>query len=468
MGFSKWTLVHLLLGLSISAPSAGQSLLQPLLAPVMDEVLDLPAIAGSVLGGAAPLVGELNPLLQTALLQNNLTQLSSDIFTKLTGLAGVLLKPVLPVPPILRPDTEAPKFGFNGEAHEVTTSDGYILTFFRVRNTSCSEYLAVVVLPPGILSNAASFIFLKENSLVYKLARQCYDVWLLTFRGYLFGRNHTTLSVNSAQFWDFYPYHWGAYDLPVQLEYVVNKTGSTKLRLMGVDQGGTAFFFMNHVHGPRYQRYVAGCYFWGPIGYLGHLSSLAFAAAALLRDVLTAVGATVLHNELVLFNPAVHSVVYNLCGRVSPLTCFYLFQILSGKSDEINYKLFPYMFANLLDSTSIYTVIYYLQQVGRFKYMAYLDYGKIENLKRYNQSTPVLVNLKATTALCAFYPLGRGTVVVTQDVLDTFRALSPSAQHVFKVLEKYNNVSPLFAIDTEGIYGPPMTQMLADIKQMQG
>lgn len=60
---------------------------------------------------------------------------------------------------------EAEKFGFVGEAYNVTTSDGYILGVFRVRSAQCSSYRAVVVMPPGILSNAATFIYVKENSL---------------------------------------------------------------------------------------------------------------------------------------------------------------------------------------------------------------------------------------------------------------------------------------------------------------
>ncbi|KAE8739662.1 hypothetical protein FOCC_FOCC014839 [Frankliniella occidentalis] len=298
------------------------------------------------------------------------------------------------------------------------------------------------------------------------MARRCYDVWLLTFRGYLFGRSHTTLSDKSAKFWDFYPYHWGAYDLPLQLEFVSNKTGSTKLRLMGVDQAGTALFFMNHVHGQRYQKLLAGCYLFAPIGYLGRLRSLAFATLALLRDVLTTVGATTLHNEFALMNPTVHSVLYNLCGRISPLTCFYLFQTLAGSSNEINYKLFPYAFANLLDSTSIYTMNYYFQQVGRLKYMAFFDYGEAENLRRYNRSTPENVNLAATTVPCSFYALRQGTVTVTDDIRDTFKALAPSAQSTIEELDNFNSVSPFVPVDADGLYGPPIRQMEADLRRL--
>ncbi|KAE8739660.1 hypothetical protein FOCC_FOCC014837, partial [Frankliniella occidentalis] len=139
--------------------------MQPLLSPIVGEVEKLLPIPGALIGALAPYTSVLNPLLQSAVLQNNLTQFSSDVVTSLTGLVGVLVNAALPVPPYIRPDSEAPKFGFSGEAYNVTTSDGYILGVFRVRNASCSAYRAVVVIPPGILSNAASFMYIKENSL---------------------------------------------------------------------------------------------------------------------------------------------------------------------------------------------------------------------------------------------------------------------------------------------------------------
>ncbi|XP_034231031.1 gastric triacylglycerol lipase-like isoform X2 [Thrips palmi] len=433
------------------------------LSPVVEVVTGLAPIPGALLGAVAPHTDVLNPLLQSALLQNNITQFSSDIVTSLTAVVGLVANALLPVPPYLRPDQEAPKFGFVGEAYNVTTSDGYILGVFRVRSGTCRSYRSVVIIPPGVLSNAASFIFLKENSLVYRLARECNDVWLLTFRGYIFGRGHTRLSDTSSEFWDYYQYHWGVYDLPAQIEFVYRKTNSTRMRYFGVDQSGTALLFMNHVHGQRYQRFLAATYLFAPIGYLGRLKSVVFATLAVLRDGLTAAGALVLHNEVAFMNPTIHSVLYNLCGRISPITCYYIFQILAGNSREINYPLFPYMFANLLDSISVTTINYYLQQVGKINYMAYFDYGPAENLRRYNRTTPENVNIAATTVPCNFYALGSDSVTVPEDVLATYRALAPSARASFQVLDKYSGVSGLFAVDTEGIYGPAIRRLNADL-----
>ncbi|XP_034253473.1 lipase member K-like [Thrips palmi] len=453
---------------AVSQSQAGpfDPLIEGLVGPVAEGAAGLLPIPFALIAKVSPYTSTLNPLLQSALLQNNFTQFSSDIVTNLSALFGVLAEAKLPVPPFLRPNIEAEKMGFVGEAYNVTTADGYILGVFRIRSGQCSSYRAVVVIPPGLLSNAATFIYVKENSLAYRLARRCFDVWLFTFRGYLFGRGHTHLRDTSSEFWDFYPYHWGAFDLPAQLEFVSNKTGSTRMRLMGVDQTATALLFMNHVHGQRYQRLLASCYIYAPFGYLGRLRSPLFTAMALGRDFLTAAGAVALHNELAFMNPVVHPVIYNLCGRISPITCDYLLQLLAGKTDQLDSAVFPYAFANLIDSISIRAMTYYLQQVGKIKYMAFFDYGFIENMKRYNRSTPENVNLEATTVPCSFYALGQATDSVQEDNLDTWHALAKSAQSTFEVLAKYNGIGPFVPVDTESIYGPAIRQLETDLTRL--
>ncbi|KAJ1526572.1 hypothetical protein ONE63_008159 [Megalurothrips usitatus] len=150
---------------AVADPDVITPAVQEVLDPVVEEVAGLAPIPGALIGALAPLTSELEPLLQSALLQNNLTQFSSDVVTKLSAVVAALANAALPVAPFLSPDKEAEKRGFLGEAYNVTTSDGYILGVFRIRSGQCSSYRAAVVLPPAILSNAATFIFIKDPSL---------------------------------------------------------------------------------------------------------------------------------------------------------------------------------------------------------------------------------------------------------------------------------------------------------------
>ena len=58
-------------------------------------------------------------------------------------------------------------------------------------------------------------------------------------------------------------------------------------------------------------------------------------------------GDLLLYGALDFWNPAIHSALYSLCGRVSPLTCNYLFQLLAGPG-EVNTVSIQYTYRFLL------------------------------------------------------------------------------------------------------------------------
>ena len=65
-----------------------------------------------------------------------------------------------------------------------------------------------VLLNHGVLSDSTSFILSgneqPSKSIVYQLADEGYDVWLINFRGSLLSRSHTWLDADSQKdFWDY-------------------------------------------------------------------------------------------------------------------------------------------------------------------------------------------------------------------------------------------------------------------------
>ncbi len=51
--------------------------------------------------------------------------------------------------------------------------------------------------------------------------------------------NHTTLSVEDSRFWDFDYDEMGKFDLPAQIDYIINITGHSKITYVGHSMGGT-------------------------------------------------------------------------------------------------------------------------------------------------------------------------------------------------------------------------------------
>lgn len=130
--------------------------------------------------------------------------------------------------------------GYSLDSHEVTTSDGYILTLLRVPNpnqnpkpstSNKTETVAVVtedensnqedenkevIKPftrstrPAVLivhgfqcSSADWFANAQDKILPFRLANEGYDVFVANLRGTPMSRNHVTLNTKSKKYWDF-------------------------------------------------------------------------------------------------------------------------------------------------------------------------------------------------------------------------------------------------------------------------
>ena len=107
------------------------------------------------------------------------------------------------------------KYGCVSETHNVTTSDGYVLTMMRVNKTSTPGATPVFV-QHGLFGDASAWIMNTDKSLAFVLANAGYDVWLGNNRGSQYSRvnNNINIDTQTQQWFDFSFYDLGKYDAP--------------------------------------------------------------------------------------------------------------------------------------------------------------------------------------------------------------------------------------------------------------
>ncbi|KAF5294554.1 hypothetical protein FQR65_LT10746 [Abscondita terminalis] len=132
-------------------------------------------------------------------------------------------------------------YGYGVETHKVVTSDGYVITMFRIVNPYISSKRKVpVLLQHGLLYSGACFIGKGKDSLGFILADAGYDVWLANMRGTEYSEEHVTFKKNDIQFWSFNVDDIGLYEITAELNYIAQiNSENGKIIYIGHSMGGT-------------------------------------------------------------------------------------------------------------------------------------------------------------------------------------------------------------------------------------
>jgi pimeloyl-ACP methyl ester carboxylesterase len=128
--------------------------------------------------------------------------------------------------------------GFKFEQHEVETEDGYLLTVFRVMNAevAAGKKQPVVFMQHGLMDTADTWIMnFAEKAPGFMIAKAGYDVWFGNNRGNSYSNKHKTLDPvkDEEKFHDYGFRELGLYDMPAQIDMVLEKTGAKTVTYFG-------------------------------------------------------------------------------------------------------------------------------------------------------------------------------------------------------------------------------------------
>lgn len=105
------------------------------------------------------------------------------------------------------------------------------------------------------------------------LADAGYDVWFGNARGTTESRKHVEHSPDGSDrnlFWMFTWHEIGKYDLPANIDYILETTSQEKLHYIGYSQGTTSFFVMMSER-PEYEQKVISMSALAPVAFLANL-----------------------------------------------------------------------------------------------------------------------------------------------------------------------------------------------------
>lgn len=170
------------------------------------------------------------------------------------------------------------KNGFKFEEHKVTTSDGYVLTMFRIPGKFDEDEpetpKPVLFFQHGLLDSADCWIMnYAEKAPGFIAASAGYDVWLGNFRGNKYNHEHVSLSTDDKEFWEYsWPQH-ALYDLKAMFESIKERTGQKKLGYVGHSMGTTSMFYSLVRDQPYIQETISVFIALGPATKIAHTSS---------------------------------------------------------------------------------------------------------------------------------------------------------------------------------------------------
>lgn len=121
----------------------------------------------------------------------------------------------------------------------------------------------------------------EDKALAFMLAREGFDVWMGNNRGNWFSVNHTKYSPKQKEFWDFDFEEMGLYDVPAEIDYILETSESDKLAAyIGHSEGTTQMFIGSSMKPDYFKEKVELFIGFAPIVRLDHSSNQAMVFAS--------------------------------------------------------------------------------------------------------------------------------------------------------------------------------------------
>jgi len=348
-------------------------------------------------------------------------------------------------------------YGYVCEDHSVPTPDGWVLSMQRIpHGINNTNTKGVIYFQHGLTDSSAGCVLNgPTESFPFIFADAGYDVWLGNNRGNGYSMTNKYFTPDQAGFWNFSLDEMAKYDLPSQINYVLQTTGASQLTYIGHSEGtiqAFAGFLLDPSLVDKVNLYIA----LAPVAYVGHIEGPVLTTMADLDtdEIFELLGI----NEFYL--PAVIDELLPGFCTINPELCEFAVNLVCGPTTFLNDTRLSYYVHYEPNPTSVKNMAHWAQGVRTDTYQMY-DYGSAsENILHYNQSTPPVYDITKMPPMNMALFIGGEDYLADPTDVDMLLSLLPYTpyQHYEP---QYAHLDPLLGETAyEQIY-PLMLQLIA-------
>ncbi|KAG1704280.1 hypothetical protein DVH05_006289 [Phytophthora capsici] len=376
--------------------------------------------------------------------------------------------------------------GFDVETHKVVTADKYVLTMYRLPKTYAETQAKttpaaakpVALLQHGLLDSSFTFVSnFRNQSLAFVLADAGYDVWLANNRGTTWSREHLTYTDDDDEFWEFSWEDMGKFDLPAEINYVLNETNSASLSFIGHSEGTTQAFVGFSIDQKLAEKvsYFAAL---APVAWTGHLTAQIFKGMATvhLEKWFQAFGISEFSSK----STFLQEMIAGFACTVADKLCNSAVALVAGPSVSTNTSRIPVYISQTPAGTSVKNMAHYAQSIRDNTFASY-DYGckckrdkgiencaekKCENKKVYGSFDPPAFPIEKMVYPRTGLFIGSADTIATAPDIEQIRDALPSGTIVHELaVKEYSHLDLTWAYNAnEKIY----QDLVAQLNKYQG
>ncbi|TMW46183.1 hypothetical protein DOY81_008743 [Sarcophaga bullata] len=374
----------------------------------------------------------------------------------------------IPFKPIKSSADRIREHGYPAESHFMETSDGYVLNLFRIpyspKLNNNHVHKPIVLLQHGLFSCSDCFLLNGPNdAIAFNYADAGFDVWLGNSRGNIYSRNNTKISINHPYFWSFSWHEIGVVDIPEMIDYILGKTGESKLHYVGHSQGSTVFFVMASTR-TEYNMKIKTAHMLAPPIYMGNVTDSMVVGLAPYFGT-PGRGSNILGNQqFIPYNPLIQRLLDTVCGgeTLLPEYCSTLFFLWAGEENRnLNKTLLSQLAETHPAGISTNQGIHYIQEYVSNEFRQF-DYGIKKNLQKYGQPNPPNYPIELITANVYIY-YGLSDTSANYNDIQRLRYRLSNIKLFYEVPDPYwGHLDFIFARQVKEIINNPVIKICMD------